>query len=89
MLSRKVCNLLDKYVYEHSLKYHEAKALIERASLDFMLNWTDSYKSLKYDFDKSVTTLAELSNKTCKDVHLQIEKMYTQMQKEIQQNASD
>ena len=89
MLSRKVFNSLDKYVYDHNLKYHEAKALRERALLDFRLNWTDSYKSLKHDFDESISTLAELSNKTCKDVHLQIEKMHTQMQKEIQQNASD
>lgn len=83
MLSRKAFNSLDKYIYEHNLKYHEAKALKECALLDFRLNWTDSYKSLKHDFDESINMLAELSNKTCKDVRLQIEQMYTKMQQEI------
>ena len=83
MLSRKILNSLDKYVFEHNLKYHEAKALMERALLDFRVNWTDSYKSLKHDFDESINTLSELSNKTCKDVRLQIEQMYTQMKQEL------
>ena len=83
MLSRKIIDSLDKYVYEHNLKYHEAKTLMERALLDIRLNWTDLYKSLKHDFDESIRTLAELSNKTCKDVRLQIEQMYTQMQQEL------
>ena len=83
MLSRKILDSIDKYVYDHNLKYHEGKALMERALLDFRVNWTDSYKSLKHDFDESIGTLAELSNKTCKDVRLQIEQMYTQMQQEL------
>ena len=89
MLSRRAFNSIDKYIYEHNLKYHEARALIERALLDFRLKWTDSYKSLKHEFDEKIYTLAELSNKTCEDVRLQIEQMYTQMLQEINCSASD
>ncbi len=83
MLSLRVFDSIDRYVYEHNLKYHEAKALVERALLDVRLQWSDSYKHLKHDFNESISTLASLSNKTCKDVRMQIEQMYTQMLKEL------